>query len=322
MILVFSNNSNNQSVSIQQQQHQQQLQQRTNYNNNNNQQSFERKKVSFDPIPISYVELYPSSVLKNLIQPRNHPQIPEPLPWWLKPVLRCVFHHGAPGHDIENCYPLNYEVQNLVKSGMVSFEDRAPNVKANMLHAHGNAFVNMVDGCTSEYKVYDVRHIRQSLVEIHKDICLLSDSGPVPYTSDKVVHYQYNATMIENGQEIPIPVANSMVNIDDISKFDHIIANITSCNNLSFCDEELLEEGRNHNLALHISMNCKEDAMFNMLVVTGSSLNVLPKSTMSRLSYQGATMRYSGVIVKTFNGSRKTVIGEVDLPMKIGPSDF
>jgi hypothetical protein len=107
-----------------------------------------------------------------------------------------------------------------------------------------------------------------------------------------------------------------------VAQFDHIVANITSCNNLSFCDEELPEEGRNHNLALHISMNCKEDALSNVLVDTGSSLNVLPKSTLLNLSYQGAPMRYSGVIVKAFDGSRKTVIGEVDLPVKIGPSDF
>jgi hypothetical protein len=69
-------------------------------------------------------------------------------------------------------------------------------------------------------------------------------------------------------------------------------------------------------------MNCKEDALSNVLVDTGSSLIVLPKSTLSKLSYQGAPMRYSGVIVKAFDGSRKTVIGEVDLPVKIGPSDF
>ena len=55
---------------------------------------------------------------------------------------------------------------------------------------------------------------------------------------------------------------------------------------------------------------------------TGSSLNVLPKSTLSRLSYQGALMRYSGVIVKAFDGSCKTVIGKVDLPVKIGLNDF
>ncbi|KAI5438115.1 hypothetical protein KIW84_024019 [Lathyrus oleraceus] len=107
-----------------------------------------------------------------------------------------------------------------------------------------------------------------------------------------------------------------------MDQFDHIVANITSCNNLSFCDGELPEEGRNHNLALHILMNCKEDALSNMLVDTGSSLNVLPKSTLSKLTYQGTPMRYSGVIIKAFDGSRKTVIGEVDLLVKICPSDF
>ena len=33
-------------------------------------------------------------------------------------------------------------------------------------------------------------------------------------------------------------------------------------------------------------------------------------------------MRSSGVIVKAFDGSRKTVIGEVDLPITIGPHTF
>ncbi|KAI5431301.1 hypothetical protein KIW84_035467 [Lathyrus oleraceus] len=104
-----------------------------------------------------------------------------------------------------------------------------------------------------------------------------------------------------------------------IEQFDSIVANITACNTLSFCDADLPEEGRDHNMALHISMNCKTDAMSNVLVDTGSSLNVLPKTTLSRLSYQGPPLRQSGVVVKAFDGSRKTVIGEVDLPIKIGP---
>ncbi|KAI5409419.1 hypothetical protein KIW84_055017 [Lathyrus oleraceus] len=451
--------SNNQSASVQQQQRQQQQpQQRTNTynksntNNNHHQQNFERNKVSFDLIPMSYAELYPSLVLRNLIQPRNPPQIPEPLPWWYKPELRCAFHQGAPGHDIDNCYPLKYEVQKLMKCGMVSFEDRAPNVKANPLPAHGKSYVNMVDGCPVEFKVFEVHFIWRFLVQMHKDICLVSDcehdhdgcvvcsinsrdddvnvivpnfkhlerlviqydssnsnnvsnkpvsslvirlAGPVPYSSDKALSYQYNATMIEGGQEVPLPTASSVVSIIDVTKvtrsgrvfgsvfpkdkkesvvgkkvevpvvyligaskgkygessdlkangdderstaesfgtsicrtrcysgsFDHIVANITSCNNLSFCDKELPEEGRNHNLALHIPMNCKDDALSNVLVDTGSSLNVLSKSTLSKLSYQGTPMRYSSVILKAFDDSHKTVIGEVDLLLKIGPSDF
>lgn len=87
------------------------------------------------------------------------------------------------------------------------------------------------------------------------------------------------------------------------------MANITACNNLSFSDEEFPDQGRNHNLALHISMNCQEDALSNVLVDIGSSMNVMPKSNFSKLSYQGAPVRFSGVIVKAFDGSRKIVIG-------------
>ena len=79
-----------------------------------------------------------------------------------------------------------------------------------------------------------------------------------------------------------------------IGQFDGNVSNITACNNLSFSNEELPEQGRNHNLALHISMNCQEDALSNVLVDNNSSLNVMPKSTPSKLSYQGAPMRFSG----------------------------
>lgn len=64
-------------------------------------------------------------------------------------------------------------------------------------------------------------------------------------------------------------------------------------------------------------MNFQEDALSNVLVDTSSSLNVMPKSTLSKLSYQGAPMKFSGVVMKAFDGSRKTVIREVDLPIKI-----
>ncbi|KAI5389576.1 hypothetical protein KIW84_075023 [Lathyrus oleraceus] len=196
---------------------------------------------------------------------------------------------------------LVYEVQKLMKSGIVSFEDRAPNVKANPLPAHENSSANMVDGCPGEYKVFDACFIRGSLVQIHKDICMVSNcehdhdgcdicsvnprgcvvvkrdiqrlmdegmiqicqshhvdddvnvivpifkqperlviqydsnssknvdnisvsslvirlAGPVPYASDKVVPYQYNATMIENRQEVPLSPTSSVVSIVDVTK--------------------------------------------------------------------------------------------------------
>ena len=107
-----------------------------------------------------------------------------------------------------------------------------------------------------------------------------------------------------------------------VGQFDGIVGNITACNNLSFSDEELPEEGRNHNLALHISVNCKTDALSNVLVDTGSSLNVMAKTTYDQLSYQGTPLSRSEVLVKAFDGSRKNVLGAVNLPITIGPHIF
>ncbi|XP_050895728.1 uncharacterized protein LOC127102400 [Lathyrus oleraceus] len=90
-----------------------------------------------------------------------------------------------------------------------------------------------------------------------------------------------------------------------VGQFDSIVANITNCNNLSFSNEELPEEGRNHNMALNISINYMNDSLSSVLVDTRLSLNVMPKSTLSRLSFQGAPMRSSWIIVKAFDGSRK-----------------
>jgi len=106
------------------------------------------------------------------------------------------------------------------------------------------------------------------------------------------------------------------------SQLERIVGNITACNSLSFSEEELPVEGKNHNLALHISVNCKTDALSNVLVDTGSSLNVMAKATYDQLSYKDPPLRRSGVMVKAFDGSRKNVLGEVDLPITIGPHIF
>jgi hypothetical protein len=107
-----------------------------------------------------------------------------------------------------------------------------------------------------------------------------------------------------------------------VGQFDGVVANITACNTLSFSNEELPKEGKNHNRALHVSIKCQEDALARVLVDTGSSLNVLPKRALAKLSYQGSELKPSALVVKAFDGSRRTVVGEVELPMQIGPHVF
>jgi len=66
-------------------------------------------------------------------------------------------------------------------------------------------------------------------------------------------------------------------------RFDGIVANITAISCLSFNDEDLPVEGKAHNKALHISTMCHDTVLARVLVDNGSSLNVLPKSTLNLL---------------------------------------
>jgi len=42
--------------------------------------------------------------------------------------------------------------------------------------------------------------------------------GPMPYASERAIPYNYNATMLENGCEVPIPPLPSVVNIAEDSR--------------------------------------------------------------------------------------------------------
>ncbi|XP_050908890.1 uncharacterized protein LOC127122628 [Lathyrus oleraceus] len=107
-----------------------------------------------------------------------------------------------------------------------------------------------------------------------------------------------------------------------VNQFEGVVANIASKGCLGFCDDELPPEGKNHKKALHISIECADTIMFRVLVDTGSSLNVLPKISLTKLTIEGLLMKPSALIVRAFDGSRRSVVGEVDLPIKIGPYTF
>jgi hypothetical protein len=107
-----------------------------------------------------------------------------------------------------------------------------------------------------------------------------------------------------------------------LGQFESIVGNVTACNNLSFSDEDLLAEGKNHNLALVISVLCKSDSLSNFLIDTGSALNVMPKSTLDQLAYSKALLKPSKVTVRAFDGTSRSVYGEIELPISVGPHEF
>lgn len=59
-----------------------------------------------------------------------------------------------------------------------------------------------------------------------------------------------------------------------------------------------------------------------MLIDNGSSLNVLPKEVLNKLIPEDVVLRSSNIVVRAFDGSRRVVHGEIDLPIKVGSQVF
>ncbi|XP_050897628.1 uncharacterized protein LOC127104486 [Lathyrus oleraceus] len=108
----------------------------------------------------------------------------------------------------------------------------------------------------------------------------------------------------------------------NVIQFDNVVANLNASSCLMFIDDDLPPNGREHNMALHISIQCTDVTLARVLVDIGSSLNVLPKTILAQLNIEGVQMRPSALIVKAFDGSKRTVIREIDLPILIGPQNF
>ncbi|XP_050909780.1 uncharacterized protein LOC127123622 [Lathyrus oleraceus] len=121
-----------------------------------------------------------------------------------------------------------------------------------------------------------------------------------------------------------VKVLNTAHMLQDITvnQFDNVVANITASRYLRFNETKLPPEGNAHNKALHISVMCTNSLLSRVLVDTSSSLNVLPKATLSQLQFKRPEMRTNAFIVRAFDGSQRQVIWEVDLPICLRPHQF
>ncbi|KAA0066096.1 uncharacterized protein E6C27_scaffold21G00870 [Cucumis melo var. makuwa] len=107
-----------------------------------------------------------------------------------------------------------------------------------------------------------------------------------------------------------------------VEKFSGIIENITSSNSIVFTDDEIPPEGLGHTEALHIQVKCKDYVIARVLVDNRSALNIMPESTLLKLPVDMSHIKSSNMVVKAFDGSRREVMGDIELPVKIGPCIF
>lgn len=89
-----------------------------------------------------------------------------------------------------------------------------------------------------------------------------------------------------------------------VNHFDGVVANLNASSCLKFIDDDLPSNGREHNMALDIPIQCTDVTLDRVLVDTSSSLNVLPKTTLLQLNIEDVRMRPDALGVKAFDGSK------------------
>ncbi|XP_039019576.1 uncharacterized protein LOC120151103 [Hibiscus syriacus] len=105
----------------------------------------ENKRVQFDPIPMTYKELFQILYDKHVVSAYHTSPMQPPYPKWFDINAQCEYHAGASGHSIENCMAFKKLVQRLIQRNVINFGDsEQPNVAQNPLSNHARTGVNDV----------------------------------------------------------------------------------------------------------------------------------------------------------------------------------
>ena len=83
----------------------------------------DKEKHRYDPIPITYTEMFPKLVEIDHIEPVQLAPLRPPFPRWYNAHTRCNYHGGNLGHPTENCTALKYKIRDLINNGKLKFED-------------------------------------------------------------------------------------------------------------------------------------------------------------------------------------------------------
>ncbi|KAA3455603.1 RNA-directed DNA polymerase (Reverse transcriptase), Ribonuclease H-like protein [Gossypium australe] len=196
------------------------------------------EKPQFTLIHVSYGELCPKLLEKQLISPHYMAPLKLPYPKWYDPNASYMYHAGNQGHSTENCIAFKRRVQGLIDAGILRF-DGTGNMVGNSLpnHAEGNvSAVTKEDARRAKSYVSEIktplRKIREVMVENglkllqdmmnnkeikifdkmdeaeEREICA-SDNQPsaIPYSADRplVIYYEAKKKEVKPTLEIKVP---------------------------------------------------------------------------------------------------------------------
>ncbi|XP_077249470.1 uncharacterized protein LOC143888976 [Tasmannia lanceolata] len=101
-----------------------------------------------------------------------------------------------------------------------------------------------------------------------------------------------------------------------------LVAVTRASRDLSFTDEDLPPEGRDHVRPLRITIICNKKRVLEVLIDNGSALNVCPLSTATTLGFGPEDFIPSEQGILAYDGTRRDVIGILATEIEIGGETF
>ena len=91
------------------------------------------------------------------------------------------------------------------------------------------------------------------------------------------------------------------------SAFEGMISTVLASNQISFTDDKLPPEGREHTLPMPIMVKCEDMIVSRVLIDNGLALNVCPMSTLEGLNVDTFFIRPTTMIIRAFDGTLREV---------------
>ena len=101
-----------------------------------------------------------------------------------------------------------------------------------------------------------------------------------------------------------------------------MVSLVLATSQVSFLDDELPLEGRDHTLAMHIVIKCEDVIVARVLIDNGSILNVYLMATLEHLKVDMSLIKPSTMIIRAFNDKHREVQGEIKLMIEISSRSF
>ncbi|KAF1854774.1 hypothetical protein Lal_00044323, partial [Lupinus albus] len=139
-------------------------------NFNRNQPRPFQPQRTFDPIPVTYAELFAHLQTERILTPIAG-QTPNTTAPWYDPNANCDYHSGIIGHSTETCRALKHRIQDLIDSKWLEFKDAVPTITGNPLPNHGNQGINVLEQDDDMAVVEKVEDMKTPLKVIFKVLC-------------------------------------------------------------------------------------------------------------------------------------------------------